>query len=1756
MFLSDLFDLNPKPHWGFDLGKLLYYVSVLLIRFLFDLSEGNLELVASCGIEPAKVAEALKDADWVIAMQDELDHLVIQNKARLVAVRYSQQEGIDYDETFAPVDRIEAIRLFLAYAAHKDFTILQMDVKTAFLNGILKKEVYVGQPLGFVSKQYPDNVYALDKALYGLKQAPRAWPDIMFTTCMCARYQANPNEHHVSAVKRIFRYYKGTINLGIWYPKDSGFDLTAYSDADHAGCHLDSKTESEYVVVSGCCAQVLWMRTQLTDYGFFYEENRIDLHRSLPSNFGKLGLDDVPIVEPNQHDDVLVVPEPVLVDEDEDPEEEEFEKEKEHQEEDDDMEVDIEKDKNEPELTHPYEDVDPLNLLPPASNSEPEDVIEVENTIESEVETVPASVHEVGESSTAPFLREDIDGLLPGNEMHSSVEQGTAAMEKLVEKLGNAKEKSECKKLKKELEKARIMPPKSAPLTQAAIRRMIKESVDAAILVERARHANDARGYGPVKGQDAAPVVRECTFVGFMKCSPIVFHGTEGAVELQRRFKKTKSVFRISECAEGKKVKFAAATLFNELALMCPRMVKPERVKVDAYIRGLTDNIKGKVTYFKPTNLNEAVRMAHKLMEQKSQTRDERILEGKKRKWETFQSGNSSGEECYHEGNAKPIPTCYDCGEQGHTWNRCPRKVKQEEAGEVRGQAYAIKDAEPQGLNVVTGTFLLNNYYASILFDSNFDRNFVDTRISFMLNIDPVKIRVSYEVELADGRVVSTNTVLKGCTLNLVNHVFDIDLMTIELCTFDIIIGMDWLAKHDVVIVCGKKVVRIPYGNKMLKVESNKGVSRLKVISCIKALPGVALVARAPYRLAPSEMKELSVQLQELLEKGFIHLSSSPWGAPVLFLKKKDRSFRMCIDYRELNKLTVKNCYPLSRINDLFDQLQVTAFKTQYGYFEFQVMSFGLTNVPAVFMDLMNRVCKPYLDKFVIVFIDDILVYYKEEEEHGRHLKIILELHKKERLYANSKCDFWPDSIREAQKEAIKRKNVRAENYGRLIKQIFEFYPDGTRYFGNRVKAEHQKPSGLLQQPEIPVLEMGKDYYGFCESAAKKAEWRSLQKALGTNLDMSTAYHPQTNGQSERTIQTLEDMLRVCVIDFGSNWDRHLPLVEFLYNNSYHVSIKAAPYEALYERKDFSKRFVPQQKLSDEQALHPITNQSASSPVKIEAPRELSKMSNAATIALGMYKLDPVILAPKVKNNREAHEYYLKRTIKQDTILREVVKQAKSRNPLDSASYSVCMYVKLIQELLGYVRDTCPDIHKPSEKLVAVMPINKKKTVQFADTVTSSGNIPKNSDSKNVFYEHVKHPIKGAKAFCSLCNECLFDANHAMCLIDHVNSMNVRAKSASKKNKKKKEWKPTGKVFNSIGYKWKPTRRTFILVGNVCPLTRHGLVRGLPRLKFKKDHLCSVCAMEKRKKQSHKPKSEDTNQEKLYLLHMDHCGPMHVASVNRKKYILVIVDDYSQFTWVKFLASKDEAPDFIINVASPVPVEEAPAPVELTGSPSSTTVDQDTPLPIEPKTYKDALTRSCWIKAMQEELHEFERLEGNPKNKARLVARGYRQEEGIDFKESFAPVARLEVVRIFLTFAAHTNMIVYQMDVKTDFLNGILREEVYVSQLNGFVDPDNPNHVYRLNGLKQAPRACRKGKDILLISQSPRGIFLNQSKYALKSLKKFRIESCDPVDTPMAEKSKLDEDTQWKAVDPTYYRGMVGTLIYLTSNRLNLIYAV
>ncbi|GKA28040.1 putative reverse transcriptase domain-containing protein [Tanacetum coccineum] len=438
---------------------------------------------------------------------------------------------------------------------------------------------------------------------------------------------------------------------------------------------------------------------------------------------------------------------------------------------------------------------------------------------------------------------------------------------------------------------------------------------------------------------------------------------------------------------------------------------------------------------------------------------------------------------------------CYECGSPDHLKSTCPKLGRapgqagnqlaiegnrggRNNGNAVRGRAYNVNvnaDEASRDPNVVTGTFSLNNHFATVLFDSGADFSFISTEFASMLNVKPRIVNPGYVIEIADGKRVEVNRVICDCKLELGNSLFTIDLIPLGHGSFDVIVGMDWLSRNKAVIVCHEKRVEIPLeGGEALRVHgeralgldktlmnANVGEPKMNEIPIVRefsdvfpedlsGLPpqrqvefrielvaGAAPVARSPYRLAPSEMQELSGQLQELQDKGFIRPSHSPWGAPVLFVKKKDGSFRMCIDYRELNKLTVKNRYPLPRIDDLFDQLQgsryfskidlrsgyhqlrvheedipKTAFRTRYGHFEFTVMPFGLTNAPAVFMDLMNRVCKPYLDKFVIVFIDDILIYSKSKEEHEVHLRLVLELLRKEKLYAKfSKCEFWLQEV-------------------------------------------------------------------------------------------------------------------------------------------------------------------------------------------------------------------------------------------------------------------------------------------------------------------------------------------------------------------------------------------------------------------------------------------------------------------------------------------------------------------------------------------------------------------------------------------------------------------------------------------------------------------------------------------------------------------------------------------------------------------------
>nr|GEX82131.1 reverse transcriptase domain-containing protein [Tanacetum cinerariifolium] len=293
--------------------------------------------------------------------------------------------------------------------------------------------------------------------------------------------------------------------------------------------------------------------------------------------------------------------------------------------------------------------------------------------------------------------------------------------------------------------------------------------------------------------------------------------------------------------------------------------------------------------------------------------------------------------------NLLPVTvTCHAYGEKGHYANQCRNTTN----NNAQRRAYMLRDRNAhRDPNVVMGMFLLNQHLARVLFDSGADKSFISISLASMLNIPPTTIDTFYNIEMAVKNLVSTNTIIQGCTLTLLNQPFEIDIMPIKLGSFNIVVGMDWLSKYHAKIIYDKKVVHIPIDGETLIIR------------------GAAPVAYAPYRLALSEMQELSDQLQES-------------------------------GYHQL------------RVRD--EDIPKTAFRIRYIHYEIQVMPIGLTNTPAVFMDLINHVCKPYLDKFVIVFIDDILIYSRNKEELANHLRIILELLRKEKLYAKfSKCDFW-----------------------------------------------------------------------------------------------------------------------------------------------------------------------------------------------------------------------------------------------------------------------------------------------------------------------------------------------------------------------------------------------------------------------------------------------------------------------------------------------------------------------------------------------------------------------------------------------------------------------------------------------------------------------------------------------------------------------------------------------------------------------------
>nr|ABA97778.2 retrotransposon protein, putative, Ty3-gypsy subclass [Oryza sativa Japonica Group] len=405
---------------------------------------------------------------------------------------------------------------------------------------------------------------------------------------------------------------------------------------------------------------------------------------------------------------------------------------------------------------------------------------------------------------------------------------------------------------------------------------------------------------------------------------------------------------------------------------------------------------------------------------------------------------------------------CFNCNKPGHTVGKCPKPRR---AGPKFVQArvnHASAEEAQSAPEVILGTFPVNSTPAVILFDSGATHSFISKRFAGAHGLSLVKLKIPMRVHTPGGGMTTTHY-CPSVTVEIQGLIFPANLILLESKDLDVILGMDWLTRHRGVIDCASRTIKLTHAKGEVAVGEEQEVAvekttkKLEDIPIVREYPGVfpddlttmppkrdiefridlvpgtAPIHKRPYRMGANELAEVKKQVDEQLQKGYIRPSTSPWGAPVIFVEKKDKTKRMCVDYRAHNEVTIKNKYPLPRIDDLFDQLKgatvfskidlrsgyhqlrireedipKTAFITRYGLFECTVMSFGLTNAPAFFMNLMNKVFMEFLDKFVVVFIDDILIYSKSEEEHEQHLRLVLEKLKEHQLYAKfSKCDFW-----------------------------------------------------------------------------------------------------------------------------------------------------------------------------------------------------------------------------------------------------------------------------------------------------------------------------------------------------------------------------------------------------------------------------------------------------------------------------------------------------------------------------------------------------------------------------------------------------------------------------------------------------------------------------------------------------------------------------------------------------------------------------
>nr|GEX62686.1 putative reverse transcriptase domain-containing protein [Tanacetum cinerariifolium] len=769
----------------------------------------------------------------------------------------------------------------------------------------------------------------------------------------------------------------------------------------------------------------------------------------------------------------------------------------------------------------------PLPLLLPSTSSS-ESIPEADIPLRKRARfTTPTSGYEVGESSVAAAARQIRLAL--------TVADSRRAEDRLIGRL--RRERSWTTVSHERTTTA------TEPMTQEAINNLIAQHVTKVLAKYETqrnsvvnRDTSNTTGTGP---RTVRPT-RECTYKDYLNCGPLKFNGTEGVIGLTRWFERTESVSSISNCTAENQVKFASCTLIGSALTWCNSHMRAVSQEV-AYAMPWKTLKQMMTAKYYPRGENKKLEVELWNLKVKGTDITSYTLRFQEL---TLLCGRMFPEESDEiERYVGGLPEMI----RGNVMSYKPKSMQKaiEIANDQMDQKL-LRIADPRDCRSRAANTNNNNN------NNNNNNRRATTAYQGVPTCFECEAQGHFKnncLRLGNRNQGNQNQAGNG---NVVARAYGLGTAGGNL---------------DANVVTGLPPTR-------------------QVEFQINLIPGAAPVARVPYRLAPSEMKELLDQLQELSDKGFIRPSFSPWGAPVLFPKKKDGSFWMCIDYRELNKLTVKNRYPLSRIDDLFDQLQRSSIYSKIdlrsGYHQLRVRE---ADIPKTALEL-------------------------NEQEHEERLKLILELLKKEKLHAKFlKCEFWIPRVqflglagyyqrffegfskivkpmtKLTQKKVILEWGDKQEVAFQLLKQKLCSAPilallEGAGDFvivDHLTKSAHFLPmreddsmdkltklylKEVVTRHGIPISIIFYRDPGFASNF-----WRAFQKALGTRLDISTAYHPQTDGQSERTIQTLEDMLRAFVIDFGNGWERHLPLVEFSYNNSYHVSIKVAPFEALYGRK-------------------------------------------------------------------------------------------------------------------------------------------------------------------------------------------------------------------------------------------------------------------------------------------------------------------------------------------------------------------------------------------------------------------------------------------------------------------------------------------------------------------------------------------------------------------------------------------------------------